>query len=383
MALSPSQQAIERISRAKQILITTNEHPDLDAVAATVALGLLLQKLNKQFDVLVPGWKPDLYPDVLSSQIEVRGQIGAMRAFHLQVNVSQTPLSELMYDVKNGVLDITLIPKNGAWSPQDATFKPGEDRYDLVITVACPDMVSLGTLAREQADFLYRTTIINLDCNPTNEHWGQINLVDLNAVSSTEVIYHWVQEWNASLIDEPIATALLAGMIAKTKSFRTPNVTPKTLAASSQLVTLGAQREKIVHGLWRTRSVTALKLWGRVLSRLEQDRELGLVWAVLAESDFLESGVGPEALEGVVDELIAYTPEAKVTALLLQQPTGIQVNLHANPPFSAAELARPFGGQGTREKSIFIVPRQPVPAFIEETTAIIDRLQKTLRTLRP
>ncbi len=380
MALTPQQQAIEQISRATQILVTTNEHPSMDAVASTVAIGLVLQKLHKAFDVIVPGWKPGLYPDILPTTVEMRGESGAMRAFHLQVDVSKTPLAELMYDVRGGLLDITLVPKQGAWKTEDVTFKQGADRYDLVIAMGSPDMVSLGALARDQADFLYRTTIINIDASPTNEYWGQINLVDVNAVATTEVLYHWIHEWNAPLIDAPVATALLAGMIANTKSFRTSNVTPKTLAASSDLVAQGGEREKIVHGLWRTRSIAALKLWGRALGRLEQDRTLGLVWTAVTDADFLEAGVGPEALQGVVEELLMYAPEAKVTALLCQRQSDVEVSLHAHPPFSAAELARPFGGQGTREKSIFRFHQEGM-SLVEQTQTIMERLKKVM-TLR-
>jgi phosphoesterase RecJ-like protein len=303
-----------------------------------------------------------------------------MRAFHVNVNVKDVPLSELMYDVKDGRLDITLVPKTGSWTPQDVAFKHGEDRYDLVIALDAPDQASLGSIAREQADFLYRTTIINVDCSPTNEHWGQLNLVDLNAVATCEVLHDWIVGWNAHLIDEPLATALLAGMIARTKSFRTPNVTPKTLAASSRLVELGAKRADIVQGLWRTRSVETLKLWGRALSRLEQDRQAQLVWTTLSDVDFLETGATPEALEGVVDELIAYAPEAKAVALISQQKGGTVMSLYIQPPFSAAELARPFGGNGTRERAVFTIEQST--SFAETVRMAISRLQATLTAIR-
>jgi hypothetical protein len=34
-----------------------------------------------------------------------------------------------------------------------------------VIAVDAPDMASLGNLFRDKADFLYRTTVINIDCS--------------------------------------------------------------------------------------------------------------------------------------------------------------------------------------------------------------------------
>lgn len=380
MALNPLQQAAERILRAKQILLTTNEHASVDALASVIALGLVLQRLNKPFDAVIPHWDPKQYPDIFPKGVEIRTESGATHSFHLRVNLSKVPLAELMYDVRDNILDITLIPKHGSWTLQDVGADQGADRYDLVIAVDSPDMASLGALAREQAEFLYRTDIINIDCSPSNEYWGQINVIDLNSVSTTEVLYHWLREWQPSLFEERLATTLLAGMIAKTKSFRSNHVTPRTLAASSELVSLGANREAIVHGLWRTRSVATLKLWGRALSRLEQDRELGLVWTTLSLNDGLEAGAHPDTLDGVVDELLSYAPEAKVVALLSEQKDGVLVSLHAAPPLSAAELSRTFNGHGTRERSVFVVALEQ--NVIQTTQAIVDRLKKTLRAMK-
>ena len=380
MALTPPQQAAERILRAKHILLTTNDHASLDCLASVIALGLILQRLNKSFDTLVEGWDPKHYPDILPKDVEIRPKVGATRSFHLRVNLKEVPLNELMYDVRDGILDITLVPKHGSWSLQDVGAEQGADRYDLIIAVDAADMQSLGTLAREQAEFLYRTDIINIDCNPTNEYWGQINLVDLNSVSSTEALYHWLHEWQPSLFDERLATTLLAGMIAKTKSFRTNHVTPRTLAASSELMSLGANREAIVHGLWRTRSVATLKLWGRALSRLEQDRELGLVWTTLSLNDGLEAGANPDTLDGVVDELLSYAPEARVVALLSERKDDVLVSIHAVPPMSAAELARPFNGHGTRERSTF--PFKQEGAFVDTIQTVLERLRKTMRAMK-
>ncbi|MCC7522315.1 hypothetical protein IT407_00730 [Candidatus Uhrbacteria bacterium] len=375
MALRPEQQAVELISRAKNILITTREHASTDSLSSAVAMGLVLKKLNKTFDICVPGYDAAAHPAFLP-KLDIRHKPGAMRAFHISLDVRETPLSELLYDVKDGKLEITLVPKQGDWMPKDVAFKHGDDRYDLIIALDSPDMASLGDIAKNQADFVYRTTIINIDHSAANEAWGQVNLVDLNAVSTSEVLFTFLQGWNKSFIDEALATSLLAGMISKTKGFRTQNVTPKTLKTSSELVTLGAKRGDIVSALWRTQSIANLKLWGRVLSRLEQDRELGLVWSILGESDFLEAGAKADALEGVVDELISYAPEAKTVLLAVKKTDGLHVHVFAQAPRSAAELARVFEGSGNRERALFISRENASPN--ETMKKILERMRGSL-----
>lgn len=353
MALQPHEQAVELIGRSKNILLTTREHASMDAIASLIAMGLVLKKLNKTFDVSVPGYDAKDLPTFLPKGVEIRSTVGAMRSFHLSIDVAKTPLSELMYDVKDGKLDITIVPKQGEWTETDVKLRAGSDRYDLVIAVDAPDMASLGSLFRDKADFLYRTTVINIDCASTNESWGQVNMVDLNAVATSEVVYGFLTGWNKQHVDAEVATAVLAGMISRTRSFRSSNVTPKTLHLASELVTLGARRGDIVQGLWRNQSIPTLKLWGRILSRLEQDAVSGLVSAIISDGDFIESGARPEALEGVVDELIAYAPSAKVVVLFQQKAEGLLVHVHAQAPLSAVELVRPFGGTGTRERAHF------------------------------
>ncbi len=383
MALNQTQQALELISRAKRSLIVTKEHATIDVIAAAVALALFLKKQNKLFDALAPGLDLQQLPSFLP-RVDLQPKLGAMRAFLLSLDVTRVPLSELMYDVKDGKLEITVVPKNGEWSPKDVSFRHGEDRYDLVLALDCPDLASLGSLFHEQADFLYRTPVINLDRDPGNEHWGQINLVDLTAVATTEILFGLFETWNRHAIDADIATALLTGMLAKTQSFRSSNVTPKTLQTASHLVALGARHTEIVHGLWRTRSVPTLKLWGRALTRLEQNRELGLVWTSLARQDFLDAGADHTALDGVVTELLSYSPEAKIIVLVYETDevakTGVCVTLHVSAPHAATEIGRIFGATGSRDRVDFCLA--PGQSLVEGTKMVVERIEETLRATK-
>jgi len=384
MAFSQEQQAIELITRAKRILIVTKKDAGVDAVASTLALYSFLKKLHKETDAVISGFDAQSAPKFLSGTRDLRSEIGAVRSFEIALDVTKTPMREITYDVRDSKLIVNVVPEHGEWSPADVSFKHGADRYDLVIALDASDMASLGELFQKHADFLYRTPIINIDRDPGNEHWGQLNIVDLTAVSSSEILYGVFERWNKHLIDEPIATALLTGMIAKTQSFRTQNVTPKTLQTASQLIAMGAKREEIVHGLWRTRTVPTLKLWGKALSRLEQDRDLGLVWSTLTREDFVDAGAGDTALDGIVSELMSYAPEAKVVVLIYEtetsHATGACVTIHTTAPYSAQELGRPFGAQGSHDKISFcLTPGQPL---VEGTQMVIDRIRQTIQATK-
>ncbi len=376
MSYSVPQQLSELLNRSKKsVLVTTGEHPDLDAVCSAIAFAFVLRTMGKTYDLILPPNTVNSWPSFLAKPEGLRTDLGAMRAFHIRIDVTKIPLSELMYDVRDGVLDVTLVPKTGSWTPQDVSMRYGDDRYDCIVTFGAPDQASLGALAREHADFLYRTTVVNIDHSPANEHWGQINLVDMNAVAVSEVVSDWMGTSGIALT-EPIATALLTGMIAKTKSFRTAQVSNKTMQVAATLMQAGARRDEIQRGLWRTRSVPVLKLWGRALSRLEQDRSTGLVWSTLSAGDFVEAGSSADALEDVVHELLSYAPEAKTIVLIWQDRERVQVSIHTQSPVNAADLARPFGGTGTRTRAVFTYQEQK--PLQEATRDIIERIQKTL-----
>jgi len=379
MALTESQQALEQITRASRILIVTREFAPADAVASAIAAGLFLKKMGKTADIAVPGFDERAAPAFLAGMSEIRSALGPLRALEISLDVTKTPIDEFSYDVRDGKLEITVIPKEREWNVNDLAFKHGKDRYDLIVAVDAPDMASIGAPARDHADFFHRTTIVNIDHAATNERWGQVNLIDLNAVSTTEVLHGLLAEWNRALIDEPIATALLAGMIAKTRSFRTANVTPRTLSTSSQLMAMGAKREAIVNGLWRTRTVATLKLWGRALSRLRHEANTGIVWTVLSHKDFIESETGDEALDDIFDELIAYAPEAKIGVLISEderERDAVNVTISTSAPYSAADIGRPLGASGTRDRAKVTLRNI---TLVDAAKSTVDLLKKTVK----
>lgn len=378
MALTPQQQAQEQISRAKHILVIGRMNPSTDTVASAVAFGLYVKAMQKQVDVVIEGFDAKMAPSFLTGADMIRPSVGALRALHITIDVAKTPIDELLYDVQNGKLDITVIPKEREWNVDDLRVTHGADRYDLIIAIDAPDMRSLGKISTDHADFLYRTHIINIDSDASNEQWGQVNLVNLNAVSVSEVVYELLQEWNAALITEPIATALLTGMVANTRGFRTPNVTPRTLNASSHLVAMGAKRGDIMEGLWRTRSISTLKLWGRALARLHHEPTCGLVWTILAHKDFIESGAGADCLPDVIDELIGTSPDAKMTALIYESETDrdtVCVTLASTGGHHAVEMLRELGATGSHDRATVELKGM---TLIDAANRVIELLKKGL-----
>ncbi|MCR4278925.1 MAG: hypothetical protein NUV81_03430 [bacterium] len=355
MALNDTQQAFEAISRAQSILIVSRANPTPDTVASVSALLHFLKLIQKNVTAVIPGFDSSQAPSFLSNSNEVQSTIGALRNLHISVDVSRVPLNEFFYDVRDKKLEITLVPKEGEWSPDDLVHTHDRERFDLIIALDCPDQKSLGSFDTQHTELLYRLPLLNIDASSENERWGQINLVDITSSSTAEILLSLMESWGEEWQNAEIATAILAGMMAKTKSFRTASVTPQTLATTAKLISAGGDRKAVVHGLWRTKNIKTLQLWGRVLSRLDHDKQSGITWSVLQRDDFLETNCHESTLGDVLDELLVFMSDAHGIALLYE-PTdtkNVQVLLHARTPYSAEELARTFHAVGTRERVQF------------------------------
>ncbi len=375
MAWQIFQQATETVKRAKRTLVLAPENPTQDTMATMAAVLSYLTAHQIPADGIIPQINLEKIPAFLPSHDKIQPRLSALRDLKIKLDVTQTPVHEMVYDVKDGKLEILLTPKSGEWQTKDISLHPGEDRYEAIIAIGFSDRQTLNAVFREPADFIHRLPIINLDHDAKNEHWAPINLVDLAATSNSEMALGWFEDWDNKKIDDRIATALLAGLIANTNSFRSSKVTPSTLEKAARLITLGADRENIVHGLWRTRQVNTLKLWGRALARLEHDRSRGLVWTTLSRQDILDSGTTEARLDELVNELIAFVPDAKVTAVFVEHDAyTTRLALFAQPPYAANVIGRPLGLDGSHLRASGAIAKP----LLEAKDHAIESLRQSL-----
>ena len=351
MALLQSQQVLEAIKRSQHPLICVPSGANADHYATALGFSKLLKKLEKQPTIVAADGQPSTNLRFLSDQESIQSTLQNLRQFVIELDASKTPVDELSYETKDDKLFVYLSPKKGFWDAKDVRTSTSGYRYDLIICIGSPDYESCAHLYRDNPDFFFRTPVINIDHSPDNEHYGQINVVDLTASACGEVCYELIESMATDLLDEDMATAFLTGMIANTKSFRTANVTPKTLQTASKLMAKGAQREQIVQHLYRTRSIPTLRLWGRALARLKADEETKIVWTMLSQQDFMHAGCDEADLPDVIDELIATSPQADIAVLMYENAEhNICAIVRVERPLDAIALCAKFHGAGRHEE---------------------------------
>ncbi len=374
MALGETQQILEAIKRSSRPLICVPRSAGADGYASAIGLARVLEKLDKKADIVAADGATPKNLHFLPGHEKVSPALENLRRFVIEIDASRTKVDELTYEMKDDKLIIHLSPKKGFWDAKDLNVSSSGYRYDLIVCLGAADLESCAHLYSDHPDFFYRTPILNIDHRAENEHFGQLNVVDLTAVSVSEVVHDLVEAIEPGLLDEEVVTALLTGMISKTKSFKTKNVSPKTLQTASKLVAKGAKREAIVHNLYRTRSVPTLRLWGRALARLKVDAASSFVWTLLSQQDFLHAGAEEADLPDVIEELIASTPDAKVVALIYETAAHeIVAIIRAERPTDVLALTAALRPTGTREEVRVAFPDKTIVQAEKEIVACLTK----------
>lgn len=351
MSLTETAQIQQILARSQHPLVVVGEHGGLDAFASAIGIKLALAKQNKPAVVVSSAAVPKALEHLVTGN-HVERNLPSKQTFVIELDTSTVQATEIKREDAENRIRFLFTPKAGIWSEQDIHVSTSPYPYDLVISIGAQDLTACGQIHTDHADFLYRTPIINIDHSPVNEHFGQVNVVDLTATSCAEVCHDLINELYPEMMDAEMATLFLTGMIAKTKSFKTRNVTPKTLNTASILIEKGARREEIVSHLYRTRSISTLRLWGRALARLKHDAAHQLVWTLLSQQDFLHAGAHDEDLAEVIDELITSSPDAEIALLLYEDHRrDIHGILRTNPPHHATQLLKEFQPVGNHEEA--------------------------------
>lgn len=355
------------LAQAKRILICGPYNPDIDIVSTAIAWQIYLQKNKKQADIVFDGAVS--VPRFVSGEVNIANKLANLSKFKIILDISETKVKQLSYDVQDDQLVINILPDNGVFSADDVMAEQGDYKYDLVITLGAPSLESLQGVFHEHRHFFHNLPIVNIDKSVFNENFGQLNIIDSKATSLAEISYEYLKD----NLDKDIATCLLAGMISATNSFQSPQVTPQTLELASSLIIAGAEREKIIEALYRTKDIKTLKNWGKVLSRLKKSGSIVSSFLNYDEAENL-----PQEFQSMVHDLILSTPETRAAIIFYQvELQATEVWLYTIANINALDLAKDLGGAGYKHFVRFTIDKD-----LENTSQlVISKIKEKLEKL--
>ena len=324
----------QRIAGAREALIVSHENPDADTLGAALGVARIVEFHGGQASTVCSDPAPPLY------------------------------------DFLPGIAAERLDPD------------PARD-YDLLVIVDCGTLERVGEVGRRHADLFARLPRVIIDHHLSNPGSAtpSADWIEPDSAATCEMVVLLAARLGVPLTlgDGALATALMAGLVMDTSTFAHPNVTPRTLNVAAALVGAGAPLAEISSRLYRSKPEGQLRLFGRVLERLDSADAGRVVWSILLEADLAATGAGPADSEGIID-LVAQSEQAEVAIVFKEAGDRTRISVRTKPGgVDATVLTEVFGGGGHARAAGATIPlavepaRQAVLAEARQLAALVRR----------
>jgi phosphoesterase RecJ-like protein len=295
----------------------------------------------------------------------------------ITINLKDQQLDNIKHEIVDNKVNIIVTPEHGTFSADQVVFPEPKKYFDLLVTVDCADLTQLGSFYKQNYAVFSDIPSINVDHHVSNKNFGSLNLVDTKVSSTTQLLFSWFKEMNAE-IDEDIATLLLAGIITDTGSFQNANTTPECFDAAAELIDLGGRQQEIIKHVYKTKQLNSLKLWGKILSKIQVNETYRYLWSSATQSDFQQTGTNSSDKGDIIDELMSNAQEADVILLLEEKIDG---SLHGSlrstsDEINISSIAQKYNGGGHAMAAGFTIPNATVDTHQNEILAVIEQFQK-------
>lgn len=284
--LSKEEQLIQLLVNHKTKLLLTKNEINGDLFGSLLAWGFFLGKYNGGTNptLYIPRYNElkKIYP-FLPEYDSVIEEISGVRDFILSFNIKENDIKNVRWKKENQHLDIIITPEKGSIDPRDFSFIPAKFLYDLLLILGTSDFGELGKTYEKNSDLFFELPIINIDIDPGNENYGQLNLVNPVPSSLAEFSADLMLKINEEAMKDEVAQCLLTALVESTDNLKSSKVTPHTFEIASLLMEKGGNHQQILSALYDTESLVSLKLWGKLLERLKE--EDSFVWSYIDKQE--------------------------------------------------------------------------------------------------
>ncbi len=378
MELSPKQQINELIKTSQSILVVSHANLDGDALGAMLALDRVLTKMGKEVSLVTSNTIDDIYK-FLPGINKIKNDVSGTRDFILRFDTAKIPIEKLSYNKEEHFVNVVISPKNGKITQSDIEYIQGDFNFDLVFVLDTPDVEKIDSIYDRQTELFFETAIVNIDHHAGNEYFGAVNLVDLTATSTCEILVSIIESFGAGNFDEDVATCLLAGITYDTGSFKNINTTPKSLTISAQMLAAGARQQEIIQNIYKTKSINTLKLWGDVLTNLNYDKDYHFAWSTISYGQMRANMATFDDIKTLLDELLINVPNTGIVLILaeteMNRICGLIKSINGS---DVLKIAEKFGGTGHTLQSQFEITKTTLKEVSEQVIHEIKNVQGSL-----
>ena len=299
-------QFVSYLLSKQRFFITTHARPDGDAIGSQLGMGIFLQKLGK--DVFM------------------------MNSDHVPENMTWLEHVDLIQTYDKSI-----------------TQRERVDAADAILILDANSMDRLGDVGTLIKNSNSPKLLIDHHTNP--ESWFDQTYSRESASSTAELVYEIIASYDLDLIDSAIATALYAGIVTDTGSFRYSAVVPELHRITAELLERGNIKPAPIHtAIYDTRSLSSLRLLSRALATVTLKYDGVLGYMIISQKLLRDLHADSEETEGFVNYALSIST-VQVALLFLETAKGTKVSFRSKSNMPVNEWARSLGGGGHKNAS--------------------------------
>lgn len=216
----------------------------------------------------------------------------------------------------------------------DPAFQP-----DLVVYVDC------ATQERGIEGWVPPAPVINIDHHVSNTLYGDLNWIDPQAASTTEMLFRLAELAGATITSE-MAEALLIGLTTDTGSFRFQNAGAPQYRVAAELIERGASPERVALIAFGCQTSESVRLTGALLASHALLAGGKIAWGELRPREFPQLQGEIKVPENLADLL--RTIRGVELGMLFSETAegGLRLNLRSHGAVDVAQFAARWGGGG-------------------------------------
>jgi len=235
---------------------------------------------------------------------------------------------------------------------------------DLAIALDC------GTKKRIGIDVT--SDLINIDHHKSNESYGDINLVDFNAISTTTIVYDLFKT-NGIKINKKMATSLYAGLLDDSNGFMDEKVDGTIFAVAKELIEFGADTKQCNKQIMQYMSLAAFRLKSIMQRNMQLFSNAKIALFIVSDEDMKSSGAIGEDCEGALEEAL-FLPSVEVALLLKENADGtIKGSLRSESTVDILKIAESLNGGGHTHRSGFVLLDNTIEIAKEKILRLIEK----------
>lgn len=313
------------IKESNNIAIFTHISPDGDTIGSSLALYMIIKEYYKKNVTL---FVPDKIPKVYEFLPCV--------------------------DCFNKIDNETSINKN----------------FDVAISL---DVATVERMGKGYFIFKKIPLKINIDHHKSNGCYGQINIVNPDASSASEVVYDILSYLQIKLTKD-IAACLYTGILTDTGGFRYDNTNQNVLKKASALLDYGISHSDLCQKCFMTKEKKALLLTANAILNAKFLLRDKIVYASITLNDLKKYNAKSEHTDRIVETLRQI--ETCEVALLFKENINhtTKVSLRSKT-FDVANFASHFGGGGHKFAAGLVI-QKPINIAIDLVLGELSRVIK-------